>query len=98
MSQAEALPAGMTAEQTADYESRARISKAVADIDQLCSISKLKLDEAFAAFAVITAIKLSELPRSTQIKWQKFFDAECKQQRRVKLQLNAQAESTDAGN
>ncbi len=93
MSEAEALPPELTADQI----SRARISKAVADIDNLCGISKLTLDEAFASFAVITAIKLSELPRSTQVKWQKFFDAECKNQRRIKLQIDAQKVAANGG-
>lgn len=86
----EQLKQQMTAAQEADVKSRARISKCVADIDHLCGISKLTVDEALTSFAVIVAIKLSEMDRVSQVKWQKFFDREVKHQRKLKIELDAQ--------
>ena len=72
--------------QTPEQKSLMKVVKAVGDIDRLCSISNISVDEALTAFAVITAIKLAEFDRAKSVKWQSYFDRECKHQRKLQLQ------------
>ena len=69
--------------QSPEQKSLMKVVKAVGDIDRLCSISNISIDEALTAFAVITSIKLAEFDRAKQVKWQKYFDSECRHQRKL---------------
>lgn len=71
---------------TVEEISNARIGKLVIDIDTLCDISKASVNEALTGFAVIAAIRLSQLQRPAQVKFEKFFEKECKRQRKLQLE------------
>jgi hypothetical protein len=71
---------------TAEQISNARIGKLVIDLDRLAETSGVNVNEALTAFAVISAIKLSEINRPAQVTYERFFAKECKRQRQLQLE------------
>jgi hypothetical protein len=77
---------------TPDQVSAAKIAKLVADLDRLCGISNVKVNEALGALATLAAIKLSQQEnRVLEVQFKKYLEQECKHQRKLQVHLTAQA-------